>query len=153
MTERLVIALVLMAAAAAIAYAVQRRRPAPPTQGMHSVPGQLDRADFARPDAPWLVAVFTSETCASCAGAVEKAVVLESDEVAVVTASWQQRPDLHRRYAIDAAPTIVVADAAGIVRAAFTGAPTATDRWAAVAEARDPGTSPEPGLGRGAAGT
>lgn len=148
MTERLVIALVLMATAAAVAYLIQRRRPAPPTQSMHAVPGQLDRGDFERPDAPWLVAVFTSETCASCAGALEKAMVLESDEVAVVDASWQARPDLHRRYAIDAAPTIVIADCDGIVRAAFTGAPTATDLWAAVAEARNPGSSPEPDLGR-----
>lgn len=147
MTERLVIAAILMVIAGVVAFVIQRRRPAPPTQGMHSVPAQIDRNDFDRPDAPWLVALFTSETCASCAGALAKAKVLECDEVAVVDASWQHRPDLHRRYAIDAAPTIVVADADGIVRAAFTGAPTATDLWAAVAEARAPGSSPEPDLG------
>jgi hypothetical protein len=33
------------------------------------------------------------------------------------------------------------------VRAAFVGAVTATDLWAAVAECRRPGTSPEPELG------
>jgi hypothetical protein len=35
-----------------------------------------------------------------------------------------------------------------VVRASFVGPPTATDLWAAVAEARQPGVSPEPGLGR-----
>ena len=33
------------------------------------------------------------------------------------------------------------------MRRAFVGAFTATDLWAAVAELRDPGSSPEPGLG------
>ena len=56
-------------------------------------------------------------------------------------------PDLHERYAIDAVPCIVVADEAGVVRASFIGVPTATDLWAAVAEAREPGSSPEPHLG------
>jgi len=34
------------------------------------------------------------------------------------------------------------------VAASFVGVPTATDLWAAVAEARAPGASPEPDLGR-----
>ncbi|HUS61834.1 MAG TPA: hypothetical protein VMY34_06530 [Acidimicrobiales bacterium] len=143
MTQRLVIAVVLMAVAAAAAFAIQRRRPQPPTQARYSVPAQIDRSDFDRPEAPWLVVVFTSEICDSCKSALEKAFVLASDEVVVVDASWQARPDLHRRYSIDAAPTIVVADPDGIVRAAFTGDPTATDLWAAVAEARNP-TPPDP---------
>jgi hypothetical protein len=39
-------------------------------------------------------------------------------------------------------PTLVVADARGVAVAAFLGPMTATDLWAAVAEARDPGSSP-----------
>ena len=35
-----------------------------------------------------------------------------------------------------------------LVRAGFVGAFTATDLWAAVAEARAPGSTPEPELGR-----
>jgi hypothetical protein len=58
------------------------------------------------------------------------------------------RPDVHRQYHIDAVPLVVVADAEGVVRAGFLGPVTATDLWAAVAEARTPGSSPEPGLGR-----
>jgi hypothetical protein len=39
------------------------------------------------------------------------------------------------------------------VRAGFAGPVTATDLWAAVAEARQPGSSPEPQLGRDEAST
>jgi hypothetical protein len=42
---------------------------------------------------------------------------------------------------------ILIADGDGVVRRAFVGATTATDLWAAVAELRAPGATPEPGLG------
>jgi hypothetical protein len=125
----------------------RRSRPDTPTQATLTAPRQLDRADFARPDADWLVAVFSSSTCASCAGMVEKANVLASASVAVEELEARARRDLHRRYGIEAVPITVVADAAGVVRAAFVGPATATDLWAAVAELRQPGSSPEPDLG------
>jgi hypothetical protein len=142
----LVAAVVLVAVVVAVV--LDRRRPEAPTQGPWAVPAQLDRADFGRPEAPWLVAVFTSATCDSCARAMEKARVLGSDEVAVEEVEVAARPEVHRRYHVDAVPTIVVADDEGVVRASFVGPPTATDLWAAVAEARDPGSTPEPDLGR-----
>ncbi len=43
---------------------------------------------------------------------------------------------------------MVVADADGVARASFIGPATATDLWATVAEVRQPGSSPEPDLGR-----
>jgi hypothetical protein len=52
-------------------------------------------------------------------------------------------PELHRRYGIDAVPLVLIADHAGIVRSHFLGPVTATDLWAAVAEARAPGSTPE----------
>ncbi len=131
----LVAAVVMLAAVVAVI--MDRRRPEAPTQGSWTVPAQLDRADFARPDAPWLVAVFTSATCDSCAQAVERAKVLASEAVAVDEAEVKTRPDLHRRYHIDAVPIIVVADEEGVVRTSFTGPPSATDLWAAVAAVRE----------------
>lgn len=129
---------------------IQRRKPAAPTQPHQwEVPAQLDRADFAGPDLPWLVAVFTSAVCDSCARATAKAEVLASSVVAYEEVPYQSRKDLHERYAIDIVPMIVVAGPDGVVRASFIGVPTATDLWAAVAEARQPGVSPEPDLGRG----
>ena len=145
--ERVLLALVGVAVAAVVAWVVQRRRPAPPTQGHWPVPTQLDRSDFIRPDASWLVAVFSSATCESCAKAVAQARVLECDAVAVHEVEVGTARDVHRRYAIEAVPVTVVADADGVVHASFVGPPSATDLWAAVAECREPGSSPEPDLG------
>jgi len=150
--DRFAVAAVLAVAAVVVARLVERRRPAPPAQsGVRAgwaPPGQLDRDDFEGPARPWLVAVFTSATCGSCKEATAKAAVLASPEVAFQEIPWQERKDLHDRYDIEVVPTTVVADGEGVVHAAFVGAPTATDLWAALAEARSPGTSPEPGLGR-----
>jgi hypothetical protein len=133
---------------AAIAFLVERRRPEPPTQPRWDAPRQLDRHDFAGVEVPWLVAVFTSASCDSCTGVLAKAQVLASDEVAVTEIEAKADADLHRRYHIEAVPIVVVADSEGVVQASFIGPATATDLWAAVAEARNPGTSPEPGLGQ-----
>jgi hypothetical protein len=112
------------------------------------VPVQLDRAEFDRPDAPWLVAVFSSATCQTCALVVDKARVVACREVAVQDVEFTASRRLHERYRIDAVPTVVVADVEGVVRASFVGPMSATDLWAAIAEVRNPGSSPEPGLGR-----
>ena len=130
-----------------VAVVLERRRPQPPTQDRWPVPTQLDRDDFDGGAAPWLVAVFTSATCESCARATAKASVLASPSVAYLEVPYQTRKDLHVRYGVEAVPCIVVADSEGVVRASFIGAPTATDLWAAVAEARNPGSTPEPELG------
>jgi hypothetical protein len=134
--ERLVVAAVVVVIAAVVAVLVERRRPQPPTQGRWPAPAQLDRHDFDRPDAPWLVAVFSSATCDSCADAVAKSMALASDAVVVEEVEAKQKADIHRRYSIQAVPTVVVADAEGVVRASFVGPPSAADLWAAVAGAR-----------------
>lgn len=146
--NRLLVALAIVAVAALVALVLRRRRSAAPTQARYRAPAQLDRADFARPEAPWLVAVFSSATCSSCADMVRKVQVLESDDVATDDVEVSARPDVHRRYGIEAVPIVVVSDRDGVVRAAFVGPATATDLWAAVAEVRQPGSSPEPHLGR-----
>ncbi|HEX2064057.1 MAG TPA: thioredoxin family protein [Acidimicrobiales bacterium] len=146
--ERLVIASVLLIVAVAVAIAVRRGRPEPPTQARWTLPAQLDRADFDHPDRPWLAVVFTSATCESCARATAKAGVLASPEVAYQEVSYQEQRDLHAKYGVDVVPAILFADGDGVVRASFVGVPTATDLWAALAEVRDPGSTPEPDLGQ-----
>jgi hypothetical protein len=141
--ERLLIAGVLVAVAVVVALVLERRRPDAPTTPRWAVPSQLDRADFAGPSTPWLVAVFTSATCDACAGTAAKARVLASESVAVDEVEVGLRQDVHRRYGIDAVPLVVVADAEGVVRASFVGPPTATDLWATVAELRTPGSTPD----------
>ena len=135
---RPIIAVAIMVVAVVVAEVLRRRRASdPPTQVRRQVPSQLDRSDFA--GSGWLVAVFTSATCSTCADVVRKAEVLRSDEVDVDVVPFQSRRDLHERYAIDAVPIAVIADADGVVCRSFVGPVTATDLWAAVAGARDPG--------------
>ena len=137
--ERLILAIAVVAVAAAVAQFVRRRRAAdPPTQPRFEVPAQLDRADF--PGAGWLVVVFTSESCSTCADVVRKAEVVRCDDVAVDVVPYQTRGELHRRYSIDAVPCLVIADPAGVVCRSFLGPVTATDLWAAIANARQPGS-------------
>jgi peroxiredoxin len=145
--QRLLLAAAIVVVVSAVAAVLRRRRPAPPTPARYQVPAQLDRADFAGQGSPWLVVVFTSATCTSCGQVPEKVDVLRSDAVAVQEVSFQTERELHERYSVEAVPMILVADEEGVVRASFIGVPTATDLWAAVAEARQPGSSPEPDLG------
>jgi hypothetical protein len=145
---RIGLAVALIVLAIVVAMALERRRASPPPRDVYPVPRQLDRCDFPRADTPWLVALFSSTTCDSCESLPPKLAVLESPDVATCEIEYHAQPDLHRRYEISGIPTTVVADEAGVVRAAFVGAFTATDLWAAVAEARNPGSTPEPELGK-----
>ena len=146
---RLLPAVLLATVVALLAVYLQRRRPgAAPVVDRHHVPTALARADFARPEADWLVVVFTSSTCDTCAATWVVARLLESPAVATQQVEVSAEPVLHERYGIDAVPTTVVCDAQGGVVRSFLGPVSATHLWAAVAEARDPGSIP-PGCGEG----
>jgi thioredoxin-related protein len=146
---QLLVAVALIVVVAVTAMVLRRRqRVDAPTQATWQVPAQLDRDDFPGADHDWLVVTFTSETCHTCADVKRKAAVLASREVSVFDAEYGAHRNLHQRYKIDAVPTLVIADEQGVVRASFLGPVSATDLWAACAEARNPGTSPEPDLGR-----
>jgi hypothetical protein len=145
---QVLIAIAVFVAALAVGAVLRRRRVVdPPTQPTFSAPAQVDRADFADVSAPWLVAVFSSASCTTCADVVAKAKVLSFAEVGVVDVEYPAAATLHRKYHVDAVPIAVIADQQGVVRASFVGPMTATDLWAAVAEVRHPGSSPEPHLG------
>lgn len=145
---QLLVAVAVVVVAVAVGFVLRRRQVVQaPTQPSLAVPAQLDRADFAA-TTPWVVVVFSSASCDTCADVVRKAEVLQSAEVSVVQLEYTAARDLHRKYDIQAVPIVAIADEHGVVRAGFAGPVTATDLWAAVAEARQPGTSPEPDLGR-----
>lgn len=141
MTRLLVVAAVVLVAVV-IALVVQRRRPDAPVRTGFSVPDQVDRGDFVRPEAPWLVAVFTSATCATCADVWSKAQVLASDEVAVQELEYVRDRSMHERYEIDAVPSLIVVDRHGVVRRSFIGPVSATHLWAAMAELRGDAVPP-----------
>jgi hypothetical protein len=137
MVVRVVAAVVLFAALAALAWWLERRRRNDaPTQAASALPAQLDRVDFPRPHAPWLVVLFTSSNCDSCAGLYDKAITLESGEVAVAEVEYFAQPELHDRYKVDAAPLTLIADAEGVVVGSFLGSFSAPELWTAVAELR-----------------
>lgn len=141
--DKLLVALPVVLVAVALAFAVQRRRPDPPAQPVeHVAPEQLDRDDFGHRERPWLVVAFTSATCDTCAGVAAKAAVLASDEVGFVEVEYGTDRGLHDRYRITAVPTVVLADASGVVGRSFIGPTSATHLWAALAELRDPGSVP-----------
>ena len=140
---QVVVVLVLAAVAGGVAAVLRHRGVDDPDQGpSYAIPSHLDRADFVRPDAPWLVAVFSSSTCLACQGTWAKAELLESEVVAVQEIEAVEGKAIHDRYGVDSVPMVLVVDAEGVVQRNFVGEPTATDLWAAVAELREPGTVP-----------
>jgi len=141
--DRLLVLVVVAAAAATLAYLVQRRRPDAPIRTGWTVPEQLDRRDFARPDAPWLVAVFTSASCDSCAAVVDVAGPLASGAVAVDVVEVGERHEVHDRYAVDAVPMVLLVDVLGVVRDHHLGPVSATHLWGSLAELRQPGSTPD----------
>src|SRR5437763_12494970 len=119
----MLLAVGIAVAVAVLAVILERRRPQPPSQRRWAVPDQVDRNDFDRPGAPWLVAVFSSATCNSCATAVARAQEVATADVAVQEVEVGAQGDLHRRYNVEAVPTLVVADREGVVRGSIVGPP------------------------------
>ena len=138
-----IIASLILLFAAALSFFVRRRKPDAPSQTYRTVPQQLSRDDFDSAEKPWLLAVFTSSTCDACQDVATKAKVLASKDVAIQIIEFQEMPNLHARYSIDAVPTTVIADHRGVVQYGVLGPVTATDLWAAMARCRDPKSSTE----------
>ena len=108
--DRLLIGGAIVVVVLGIAFVIRRRTPDAPPRDVYPVPRQLDRGDFPRPDAPWLVALFSSTTCESCNELPPKVAALESEEVATCEIEASALGDLHRRYEISAIPMTLVAD-------------------------------------------
>lgn len=138
-----IIASLILLFAAALSFFVRRRKPDAPSQTSRTVPQQLSRDYFDSAEKPWLLAVFTSSTCDACQDVATKAKVLASKDVVIQIIEFQEMPNLHARYSIDAVPTTVIADHRGVVQYGVLGPVTATDLWAAMARCRDPKSSTE----------
>jgi protein-disulfide isomerase len=136
-TARIAIAVALVAVAAGVAWWLDRSggRGGGPVRTNVPVPHQVDRADFPRPDAPWLVVVFTSSTCANCQKAAASVAAVDGPTIATAAVPVEELPDVHDRYGIDAVPVTVVADGGGVVRASFLGAVGVAELTAAIAAA------------------
>lgn len=140
---KILIVVGVVALAVLVAEVLRRRgTPDAPTQpaARYEAPAQLDRNDFEGADRDWLVAVFTSATCNTCAETLARASVLSSAHVAVCEVEVTEHADLHRRYRIEAVPIVAIAGPDGVVRRSFVGPVGSTHLWAAVAEVREPGS-------------
>lgn len=125
---QVVVAAVLVALGVAVAIVVRRRDHRQPVRGASwSVPVQLHRSDFDEPDARRLVVVFSSATCDACAATWRLVEELAPTDFAKQRVSYQEHRALHDRYGIDAVPTVVVADAEGVVVSSFVGPPGRDD--------------------------
>lgn len=117
----LVVMIAVACLAALAAFAAQQRQHAAPTTVPGAPPGSLDRSDFRAPEAPVLIAVFTSATCSSCDAVWAELAGYESPRVATQNVEFGEDAALHERYGIESVPTAVIVDATGETQAAFVG--------------------------------
>lgn len=126
-------ALVVVAVVIAI-FIERRRKAASPIRDAYPVPRQLFRADFPHPEVPWLVALFSSQTCDSCVSMRANVQALESPLVAVCDIEFPTARELHERYGISAVPMVLMTDADGVVHESFIGATTLPELQRALAQ-------------------
>lgn len=119
----LLIVIAVAAVAGVTAFLINGRAPDAPSTPQFAAPQQLDRADFDRPETPWLMALFTSETCLSCHDARAVVADLAFSTVVVQDLPVESEKAIHDRYGIDAVPIVTLADPDGVVRWSWLGAP------------------------------
>ncbi|WP_420638607.1 hypothetical protein [Candidatus Poriferisocius sp.] len=133
---RVLITLGVIALALVVAWLVRRSRPSVPTAPTYAVPDRLERWDFSKPSTDWLMAVFTSKTCSTCAAVSEAAHGLADATLVVQEVEYRRHRELHQRYGVDAVPLVVLADRSGAVRASLAGPATAAELAALLASVR-----------------
>ena len=122
--ERLIIGAAIAAVAIVVAVVVDHRKPDSPTGGSGHVPMQLDRDDFADPETAWVLLVFTSATCRSCAKVWKQAIAIDRPNLSVQGVGVEAAKEIHERYRIDAVPLALLVDSEGVTQRFFLG-PTA----------------------------
>ena len=95
-----------------------------PVQVTQRVPPEL----LSGAERTWIV--FTTPLCASC-GPVKEQIELEDPSGRIITIDATREPHLAEAFDVRTAPTVVLADATGEVRARLVGAPAVRDYLAA----------------------
>jgi len=137
-----VLVAILALGATLVALAITRLRPPAAATRAGTLPSHLSRHHFVAPDHRWLVAMFTAESCLSCAQVVDQIRGFESPSIAVQNIEVAREPALHKQYAIESVPTTLVVDREGLVRLAFVGPLSVTDRTS-IAELTSPASTEE----------
>ena len=86
-----------------------------------SIPGHLSREDFGFLNEPWLVVIFSSESCETCKPVVAEGMTLTSLGIAIQEITAETNRGLHEKYDIDAVPMLLLVDKFGVVRSSHLG--------------------------------
>ena len=86
-----------------------------------SIPGHLNREDFGFLNEPWLVVIFSSDSCETCKPVVAESMKLSSLGIAIQEIALETNKDLHEKYDIDAVPMLLLVDKFGVVRSSHLG--------------------------------
>ncbi len=113
--------MVAVAVAAAISRLFGATHPADSASTDRYIPEHLDPARFALASGKWLIVVFSSATCETCRTVVDDIAAMAKADLLTIAVQFEQDPNLHRHYRIDAVPTTLIADPTGTVRKSFLG--------------------------------
>lgn len=113
-----------------------------------TVPTRIRRRDLGVGPDGWLLVLFSSSDCSSCARVRDRISTLAGPDVAIREVDHRSEPELHRRYGIDTVPLTVLVDRSGEVGLAVLG-PVDDHHLAEIASHLDPGhgagsTTPPP---------
>ncbi len=107
-----------------VAYSVNRRRTDSPSVPQSSLPVQIDRRDFEKPEKKWLLAFFSSESCSSCRTVRNLLKNIQANTIHIQEINFPKDRELHTRYGIDSVPIILIIDSDGVVTWSFAGTPS-----------------------------
>jgi len=119
--DKVILVVGSIAIAGFVSMILGRSRVSPSAANAHHVPDRLDLDDFPEADGNWLVVVFSSSKCETCAGVVAAIRQLAMPGLSTREITVERHGDMHDRCGIDGVPTTVIADPQGRVLKSFLG--------------------------------
>ena len=119
--SRLIVLVVLSCGASIVAVLLRKLNYRNFVTSGWSIPGHLSREDFNFLNEPWLVVIFSSESCETCKPVVTEGMKLTSLGVAIQEVTAETNKGLHEKYDIDAVPMLLLVDKFGVVRSSHLG--------------------------------
>jgi len=119
--SRLIVLVVLSCGASLVAVLLRKLNYRNFVKSGWSIPGHLSREDFGFLYEPWLVVIFSSESCETCKPVVAEGMKLASLGIAIQEVAAETNKGLHEKYDIDAVPMLLLVDKFGVVRSSHLG--------------------------------
>jgi len=118
---RYIILIILIVIGIVISFALQKRKPDPPTSPSYRAPTQLDPQDFDLSGTDYFFILFSSDKCDSCSGVWSYLSELNIDNLSSKNIDIEKNVDLASKYKIDGVPTTLLVNKTGEVQANFFG--------------------------------